>query len=266
MSVFVHCNARAARSETCGRLFRMDDEPVDDADYELKPIEPANAKPPIAKPRPVGEDADADDAISIRLREAEDESAIKRGAAGGSKTGKSAAARPALRLPSDVERAETMRAARADEINQLKNFQLPLGLLLFCGFVDVVGEFIDAGNFGRALQGMGIELIGGTAVMLVAVLITAKARGIKLGAISNALLKLAAIAVTPAAVARMVGPLVRWVPFIGGLLVLGVMFLAIFVLLGLFFDLDESDTWYCVSVMFIVGVATRFLVAWLVKP
>jgi hypothetical protein len=50
---------------------------------------------------------------------------------------------------------------------------------------------------------------------------------------------------------------------IGGLAGLGVQFVLYFALLGALFDLDESDTWYCVWVIFLVRLAVYFVTLWM---
>jgi hypothetical protein len=58
-------------------------------------------------------------------------------------------------------------------------------------------------------------------------------------------------------------PIALFIPF-GGIAVLIVNFILYFALLGMFFDLDESDTWYCVSVIFLVNLAVHFAMMFLV--
>jgi len=89
--------------------------------------------------------------------------------------------------------------------------------------------------------------------------VAAKFRGIDLGKFGPAVLKLAAVSVAPGAVFDLFFPLLNIVP-LGGLIGGVGVFVLYFALLGMFFDLDQSDTWYCVMVMFIVGVVFYLLV------
>ncbi len=111
----------------------------------------------------------------------------------------------------------------------------------------------------RALVEVGSEMIGGTIVMLVGILVAAKFRGIQFGPFWTAILKLSAIAVAPSAVMTMLAPIAIFIP-LGGLLVWAVGFIAYFALLGTLFELDQSDTWYCVMVIFVINIAVYF--AW----
>jgi hypothetical protein len=47
---------------------------------------------------------------------------------------------------------------------------------------------------------------------------------------------------------------------LGGLLGLAGNFVLYFALLGALFDLEESDTWYCVWVIFLVRLAVYFAI------
>jgi hypothetical protein len=95
--------------------------------------------------------------------------------------------------------------------------------------------------------------------MLIGVLIAAKVRGIKLGPLGTAVLKLAAISVAPSAVALLITPIAMIIPF-GGFGVLLIQFCLYFALLGLMFDLDQSDTWYCVMIIFLINLGIYFLI------
>jgi hypothetical protein len=112
-----------------------------------------------------------------------------------------------------------------------------------------------------AMARIGAEMIVGTIIMLIGVLVAAKFRGISFGPFWTALLKLAAISLSPnAAMMLLIMPL-AFVP-LGGLIIWGVGFSLYFALLGAFFDLDQEDTWYCVIVIFIVDIAATNLIPW----
>jgi hypothetical protein len=72
-------------------------------------------------------------------------------------------------------------------------------------------------------------------------------------------LRVAAISVAPAAVGDLIMPIAQLIPLIGGLLQMGVQFVLYFALLGVLFDMDESDTWYCVMLIFLINVGIYFL-------
>ena len=151
------------------------------------------------------------------------------------------------------------QGSRTLDTENLMNIQAPLWIL--CG--GVVAELIAKLLFTRnslhtAALDIGLGLIVGTVVQLAAMLVAAKMRGIQLGKFWPAVLKLAAVSVAPDAVFDLFFPLLKFLPF--GSLLGGVgVFILYFALLGMFFELDQSDTWYCVMVMFIVNVAIYFL-------
>jgi hypothetical protein len=64
------------------------------------------------------------------------------------------------------------------------------------------------------------------------------------------------------AVGDLLWPL-RYIICLGGLLILGVQFVLYFALLGALFDLDQSDTWYCVIIIFLVYLGVYFLLLWI---
>jgi hypothetical protein len=102
--------------------------------------------------------------------------------------------------------------------------------------------------------GIALELVVDTVLMLVGIFLAAKLRHFALGPFGAAILKLAAISVAPTAVVRLFSPILTFIP-LGGILGLVGEFVLYFALLGLFFDLDESDTWFCVWTIFIIRIA-----------
>ena len=139
----------------------------------------------------------------------------------------------------------------------LKSLTIPLWLLGGGVAVEVLAAWFSEATLAAALTSVGVGLIAGTAFMLVGILLAARWRQIDLGSFWNAVLKLAAISVAPAAVVTLASPLLRVVP-LGGLLGWLAEFVLYFALLGVLFDLDESDTWYCVWVIFLVRLAVYF--------
>jgi len=99
-------------------------------------------------------------------------------------------------------------------------------------------------------------------LMMVGVFLAAKFRGIQIGSFWTAVLKLAAISVAPSAVGDLLMPIAMLVPLFGGLLVLIVQFILYFALLGALFDLEESDTWWCVWVIFLIYLGVFVLQRW----
>ena len=157
---------------------------------------------------------------------------------------------------------------RADDGEVIRNLHLPLWLLAGGLVVELAMSYGRSPNLNDAAIGLLLGVLGRTVVMLVAMLIAARFRGIDLGSFPTAVLKLAAVAVGPSAVVTLLTPLLGTIPSLptafegvislGWLLGLAVLFGLHYALIGALFDLDESDTWYCVMVMFIVGVAAHF--------
>jgi hypothetical protein len=141
---------------------------------------------------------------------------------------------------------------------RLKDLQLPLVLL--CGgiVIEVIAAFLRMRNFEPAMRRVGAELIVGTVLMLVGIVVAARLRGIELGQFWTAVLKLAAVTVAPSAIVRLATPVLDFVP-LGWIVGLVAQFVLYFALLGVLFDLDESDTWYCVCVIFLVQLGVYFL-------
>jgi hypothetical protein len=144
----------------------------------------------------------------------------------------------------------------------LKNLYIPLWLLAGGVTVGVIAAFIREGYDVRAaLTRVGMELILGTIFLLAGILVAAKVRGINLGNFWIAVFKVAAISVAPSALLAMCMPFLNHIPFGGWIGWIGA-FAFYFALLGVLFDLDQSDTWYCVIVIVIVKGLLLFLMAW----
>jgi hypothetical protein len=146
------------------------------------------------------------------------------------------------------------------DLDKLKNFQMPLWLLAG-GLAIELGRafFVEDRAFFITIGGIIIGTAISVAVMLASVLVAVKFRGISLGALPTAIFKLAAISVAPDAVAMMIAPAGQWIPGAGFIFAPLAAFIFRFALLGALFDLEESDTWYVIMVMFIVGVAMYFV-------
>ena len=138
---------------------------------------------------------------------------------------------------------------------------LPLALLSGGAVVHVVAAMLQSrsgAGFQAALREIGMGLVIGPAVMMVGLLIAAKFRAIDFGNFGTAAMKLAAIAIAPGAIGILIAPLGSVIPLVGGLGVFIVEFALYFALIGAMFKLDESDTWYCVCVFFVLNVAMYF--------
>jgi hypothetical protein len=209
---------RAARCP-CGAAIRCPDQPeAEDAAYDLAP-EPARVVKTAAAPAPVV---------------------------------------PTLAY-------QTSRAALpADErtgvdVDVLKNQTAPLWLLGGGIVVELIASFIqNRHDLDVTLLEISFEIVVGTILMLVGVLLTAKIRGFQVGSFWSAALRVAAISVAPAAASDIIMPVAGLIPF-GGVLQFGIRFVLRFALLGVFFDMDESDTWYCVTLIFLIDLGVYFL-------
>lgn len=134
----------------------------------------------------------------------------------------------------------------------------PLWLLAGGIVIEVTAAFWhDPHDLIGAATHLLVSLVLYTAVQLVAVSIAAKLRGINLGSVGTAALRLAAITVAPVAMVQLFAPLLGILPF-GGLIGLAAQFLLYFALLGALFEMEESDTWYCLCVIFLVSLGFYF--------
>jgi hypothetical protein len=156
--------------------------------------------------------------------------------------------------------ATTEKVQKASD-DPVIDFYMPLSLLAGGVVIETAAALIQSHGTGKllrqALLELGMGLILGTAVMLVGVWIAAKIRGIEFGAFRTAVLKLAAISVAPGAVVILALPILHLLP-LGMILGWVLQFILYFALLGALFKMDESDTWYCVCVIFVLNVCVYF--------
>jgi hypothetical protein len=155
-------------------------------------------------------------------------------------------------------RSASVQAGAKAEPEKIKNLYMPLWLLGGGIVIEIVAALFKREKFEIALMGVGIEIIVGTVFMLAGVLVAAKFRGIEIGSFWTAVFKLSAISVAPSAGTALVHPILMILP-LGWVLGFILEFVLYFALLGALFDLDESDTWYCVCVIFIIHVAVYIL-------
>ena len=144
------------------------------------------------------------------------------------------------------------------DAEQIKHVYLPLWLLGGGIVVELISAVIWTHQIGPELAELSLQLTLGTGLMLLAMWITAKLRGLELGPWLMASYKLAAISVAPGAVADFMLPLTHF-SFLLYLPILIVEFSLFFALLGALFELDTADTWLCVWIIFLVRVAFYFL-------
>lgn len=164
----------------------------------------------------------------------------------------------------------TPRDAATDGFSpeKLRDFQAPLLLLGIGLAVRLASAWIHG---ARSPQGMraamihlGVSVGAETVLLIVALLIAARFRGIHLGNPGSAILKLAALCVVPGAAVTLLYPILMLALFFGPLIGLVIEFCLYFALLGYFFDLDQSDTWFCIAVIFVVFVAVTIIEIWLI--
>jgi hypothetical protein len=145
--------------------------------------------------------------------------------------------------------------APADDTETIRNLYMPLAILLAGLAIELIAAWLRSPTLRDAAVDVTLTLVVHTPILVVAMLIAARFRGIELGSLPLALLKLAALAVGPSGLVLLLRPFLGIIPF-GGLIELLILLMLFYALLGAFFDLDESDTWYCVMIWFIVWVAT----------
>jgi DNA-directed RNA polymerase subunit RPC12/RpoP len=143
------------------------------------------------------------------------------------------------------------------------NLHMPAWLLAGGIVIEITAAVLKDRNAAAAVIDVGLHVILGTVLMLVGILLAAKFRGISFGSFRVAVFKLAAISIAPAAALTLVSPLLNHIP-LGTLIGWAGEFIFYFALIGALFDLDESDTWYCVWVIFLVNIVVYFLLLWAV--
>lgn len=173
---------------------------------------------------------------------------------------KSAPPTAAAATPVLSYRTPNKSAPAAPEPEEIKNIYAPLWFLGGGAAIEILANLLELRmGLPLALLDVGIQLIFGTALMFVGMWIASKARQFQLGNMKTVPLRLAAISVAPSAAVAVVMPILKFIPF-GGIGALVVRFVLYFALLGMFFDLDESDTWFCVWIIFLVNVGIYFVI------
>jgi hypothetical protein len=155
------------------------------------------------------------------------------------------------------------RAAAKQEMFGDKTMDLYAPVFLIAGAVAVeaVAAMLNRGStsFAAAMVSVCVDMVVTSIFILIGLLIAAKIRQIKLGPLPSAILKLFAIASAPSAVMDLLRIPFRFIPILGWLLVWVGGFMLYFALIGVFFDLDQEDTWYCVMVILLVKIVAFIL-------
>ena len=179
-------------------------------------------------------------------------------------------AEPVAALPVDVLPAQVLgyKSAKRDpadkpelDVQKLTRQTLPLWLLtgglLIEGLMTCLRVAWWSVNPNVAFLHFLVDVAFSTAVMTAGVLIVARLRQIPIGSFHSAVLRLAALIVASDAVSDMLAPAAMFIPF-GGLALLLLNFALYFALLGTLFEMDESDTWYCMGIIFIIHLSLYF--------
>jgi hypothetical protein len=146
--------------------------------------------------------------------------------------------------------------------DRVKDLYMPLALIAGGTVIELGQAVLRRGGIDQlfaTIVGVGVYMIVNTVLMLVGIFIVAKLREISFGPLPTAVIKLCGISIGPGAFGGLVGAMLAWIP-LGGLIGWLVAFVLYFALLGALFDLEESDTWWCVIIIFAVKVGAFLLV------
>jgi hypothetical protein len=162
--------------------------------------------------------------------------------------------------PSEAPGVLSYRAPGLDkppmaDAEEIKDRYLPVGVLIGGVAIELLVAAIWPRRASQPLLEMVTDLTFGTALLMLAMWIASRLRHIDLGRPRDALLKLAAISIGPAAMLQFAWPILVILP-LGIIVGFTAEFVLFFALLGAMFDLDEADTWFCVMLIFIVRVAS----------
>jgi hypothetical protein len=167
--------------------------------------------------------------------------------------------------PALAYRAPKDEVRPTNDPEHIRNLYMPLWLLGGGVAIEIAGAFFKSRDFQAGLAEIGLQLIFATPLMLIGIILAAKARQIDLGQnFWTICLKLCAIAIAPGAIVTLLSPLLNHIPFVGGLAGWVIMFCFYFALIGALFDLDQSDTWFCVCVIFLVRLFVYFVMIYFV--
>jgi hypothetical protein len=162
-------------------------------------------------------------------------------------------------------------STRSSQINELfpdrvKDFYMPLALIAAGVAIHLAHELIFGSVNSLAITGR--NLILSMAISFAAILLAGRIRKISFGPWPVAAMKLSALLIGGSGAAILIRPLffpLLMIPVSFGVGAVLVMLastvpelIVYFVLLGTLFDLDESDTWYCLCWMFVFNTAGYF--------
>jgi hypothetical protein len=125
-----------------------------------------------------------------------------------------AGARPATAGILQYQRKGDAALDKRLDTEKLKNIQAPIALIAGGIVVLYAQAWWTAGvrGFLPAAAALGIDLVAGTMLMLIAVFMVARVRGFQMGPIGPAILKLMAVSVAPAAVMALSTLLLHVIP------------------------------------------------------
>lgn len=157
--------------------------------------------------------------------------------------------------------ARNAQNATAFDTEKFKNLHAPLalvagGMLVFFLFT---WHRVGASSLQSAMLSIWGEILLAIPLMFLGIFVVSRLQGFKLGPVHLAVLKLLAILIGPDAVMMLLSFPLEFIPL--GFLVNWVIGLCLyFALFGVFFDLDQQDTWYCVITIMLVGIAANFVI------
>ncbi len=147
--------------------------------------------------------------------------------------------------------------------NRTLDLHMPVALIIGSIVIEIATIYLNPAlriqTFGQLMMSVGLGLIISTVFILIGIVIAAKVRHFSLGTTPSMILKLIAISLAPAAAMDLAWLPLRFVFILGIILDWLVGFMLYFALIGAFFELDQSDTWYCVVVIFLIKLFTAIL-------
>lgn len=154
--------------------------------------------------------------------------------------------------------ASDAKKSDATDPEQLRTLYIPMWILCGGALVECISAAIRLG-YRSAGAYVLIDIVLSTLLVFPAIAIAAKARGFKLGSFGSALLRVAALGVGPSAILTLGTPFFDAFGILGSIAGWICEFVLYFALLGTLFDLDESDTWYCLCIILIIRIAIFLL-------
>jgi len=152
------------------------------------------------------------------------------------------------------------RARRNFDPEKFRNLHGPLAIIAVGMLILFLFTWSAAGtrSLTHAMLSVWGELLLAVPAMFLAVFIICRLRGLKLGPLHLVVLKLLAIIIGPAAITMLLQFPLAFIP-LGFLANWLIGFCLYFALFGVFFGLDQEDTWYCVLTIVLVDIAAGLL-------